>query len=96
MDDALVIFEDGVFFLGERIRLQCDCEMVIWGGRGFEDLGFGFVNPLDKIEDIMPSPFLCPASWVETSCFPSIRIPDDVVIEAVDGLALILGGLELG
>jgi hypothetical protein len=54
------------------------------------------VDPLDQVKDVVAPPCLGAGSWVQAGRLPGVRIPDDVAVEAVDGLALILGGLELG
>ena len=69
---------------------------MVWGRGGLEDLGLGFVDPLDQVEDVAAPPGLGTGPRVQAGRLPGVGVADDVAVEPVHGLTLVLGGPELG
>lgn len=54
------------------------------------------MDPLDKVEFVVPPPYFGAGPGVQAGGGLGVCVPQDVAVEAVDGLTLILGGFELG
>ncbi len=69
---------------------------MVWRGRrALEDPGLGLVDPFEQVKDIVASAGLGASARMQTGRLSGVRVTEDVVVEAVDGLALVLGGPEL-
>jgi hypothetical protein len=96
VDDTLVVLVEEVFLLCESVWVQCDCEFV--GGLCWllEIRELALVDTFAEIKGLLVSCCFGFGFWVQFCRLFDVFIAEYVVVEAVLGLPLVLGGFEGG
>jgi hypothetical protein len=95
MDCALVVLEYSVLLLGKRVWLESDGKYMSWLRRSPQVAALRLVKSLHQVKLIVTPPSLLPRTWVETSRFLGVQVPQDELVKAVDGLTLVFCRPEL-
>lgn len=96
MHDALVVFVDGELLLGEVIKFKRDLELVRRLQPLMELLGLGFMDAGGEVEGCVALACLLAGERELLRGFLDVLVAEEEAVEAVDGCALVSGGLELG
>ena len=94
MDYSLVVLEQGIFLVGEVVRLKCDFQLMGRFGRRLKILSFALVNSLYKVEIRISFLGLLARLGIQPCGVFDVFFAKNVLVEPIQRLPLILGRLE--